>query len=217
MLTPDPPRRRLRGLAAATLMTVGLLVPAGAVLATDSVSADLDSTTQEAVPAQLGVDELESLVEELGVANDDLRAETVTLQRSIDELTVERDRLQSSLDHFTDLYAPIDADRRLLFELRKGLPDTRPEAEAQLQRIRDLALASNPAQLGQLVDRVEAAAPAFLDWRFTPFTSTQEATDAYVSSGANAFDSTMNEFRNEVLLSVANRLDGLLTVLDRLR
>ncbi len=44
-----------------------------------------------------------------------------------------------------------------------------------------------------------------------------EAGEAYVNSGANAFDTTMNEFRNEVLMSVANRLDGILTIIDRTR
>ena len=198
-------------------MTAALIVPASATLAMDSAAADLDPVDPEGVTAQLDIDELQTIIEELDIANRSLRAEADTLQQSLDSLTLERDRLQDSLRHFDGLKDPIEADRQLLFELRKGLPETRPEAEAQLERIRRLALSSNPAQLGQLVDRVEDAAPAFLEWRFTQFGSTQEATEAYVSTGANAFDSSMNEFRSEVLMSVANRLDGLLTVLDRLR
>ena len=198
-------------------MTAALLLPASATLAMDPVAADLESGDPEGVTTHLDIDELQSLIEELDIANQSLRAEANSLQQSVDSLTLERDRLQDSLRHFDDLYDPIEADRQLLFELRKGLPETRPEAEAQLDRIRSLALSSNPAQLGQLVDRVEDAAPAFLEWRFTQFGSTQEATEAYISTGANAFDSSMSEFRSEVLMSVANRLDGLLTVLDRLR
>ena len=198
-------------------MTAALLLPASATLAMDPVAADLESGDPEGVTTHLDIDELQSLIEELDIANQSLRAEANSLQQSVDSLTLERDRLQDSLRHFDDLYDPIEADRQLLFELRKGLPETRPEAEAQLDRIRTLALSSNPAQLGQLVDRVEDAAPAFLEWRFTQFGSTQEATEAYISTGANAFDSSMSEFRSEVLMSVANRLDGLLTVLDRLR
>jgi len=38
-----------------------------------------------------------------------------------------------------------------------------------------------------------------------------------VETGANAFDSSMEEFRSQVLMSVANRLDSLLTILDRVR
>jgi hypothetical protein len=64
---------------------------------------------------------------------------------------------------------------------------------------------------------VGETAPAFLDWRFGEFGSTEEFSSAYVESGANAFDTSMEEFRAEVLRSVANRLDGLLTILDRVR
>jgi len=129
----------------------------------------------------------------------------------------ERDELARGLDRFHELYDALEADRQLLFELRKGIPESRPEAEAQLTRLQSLALLSDPARLGDLVDRVEDAAPPFMDWRFSDFTTTEEATQAYIDSGANAFDSLMTEFRNEVLLSVANRLDGLLTVIDRAR
>jgi hypothetical protein len=135
----------------------------------------------------------------------------------VGELADERDTLARSLERFEDLYEPLEADRQLLFEIRKGVPQTRPEAEAQIQRLRTLANSSDPARLGRLVERVADAAPDFLDWRFTEFATAQEATEAYIASGANAFDATMTEFRNEVLLSVANRLDGLLTTIDRTR
>ena len=105
----------------------------------------------------------------------------------------------------------------LQIELRKGLPETRDEAQSQLDRIQRLALTSNPSRLGQLVDRVADASPAFLEWRFAEFGSLQERGEAYISSGAGAFDSSMEELRDGVLLVVANRLDGLLTVLDRIR
>jgi chromosome segregation ATPase len=191
-------------------------------MAMDAASADMDAAEMDALDTditstQTTVTELRALVDDLNFANDALQADKSTLQQSIDSLSLERDRLQDALRHFDDLKVPIEADRQLLFELRKGLPETRPEAEAQLARIRRLALSSNPARLGQLVDRVDDAAPAFLEWRFTQFTSSQAATEAYINSGANAYDSSMDEFRDEVLMSVANRLDGLLTVLDRVR
>lgn len=197
-------------------MAGALLVPASATMAVDSVTPEIDGTDQESLVGT-SVNELRTLVDDLSTANEALQADNTTLQQSVESLSQERDRLQASLTRFDSLYDPLEADRQLLFELRKGLPETRPEAEAQLTRIRNLALSSNPRKLGQLVSRVDDAAPAFFDWRFTQFTSTQEATEAYINSGANAFDSSMNEFRNEVLLSVANRLDGLLTIIDRVR
>jgi hypothetical protein len=198
-------------------MAATLLVPASATMAMDSTSAEVEVPEAETTLDHTTITELQALIDDLSIANGALEADKTTLQQSLDSVSVERDRLQASLRRFDDLYDPIEADRQLLFELRKGLPETRPEAEAQLARIRNLALSSNPARLGQLVNRVDEAAPAFLDWRFTQFTSSQAATEAYINSGANAFDSSMDEFRSEVLMSVANRLDGLLTVLDRVR
>ena len=217
MLTPDHPRRRSRGLAAAMVMAAMLLVPASATMAMDAGSAELPPSGPEMTDVQATVDDLRTLVDDLSRANDALAADNASLQQTVDSLAVERDRLQESLRRFDELYEPLEADRQLLFELRKGLPETRPEAEAQIERIRDLALSSDPARLGQLVDRVSDTAPAFLDWRFGEFSTTQEFSSAYVETGANAFDSSMEEFRSEVLRSVANRLDGLLTILDRAR
>jgi hypothetical protein len=207
----------MRGLAAATVMAATLLIPASATMAMDAGSAELPASAPELTDAQATVDELRTLVDDLSLANDTLAADNASLQQTVDSLAVERDRLLESLRRFDELYEPLEADRQLLFELRKGLPETRPEAEAQIERIRDLALSSDPARLGQLVDRVSDTAPAFLDWRFGEFSTTQEFSSAYVETGANAFDSSMEEFRSEVLRSVANRLDGLLTILDRAR
>lgn len=198
-------------------MTGAMLVPASTTMAQDSTSAEVDGPETERSLAGASPSELRTLVDDLSIANDELAADNSSLQQSVESLSFERDRLRDSLRRFDDLYDPLEADRELLLELRKGLPETRPEAEAQLSRIRALALSSNPAKLGQLVDRVDDAAPAFFDWRFTQFASTQEATQAYISSGANAFDSSMNELRNEVLLSAANRFDGVLTIIDRIR
>ena len=210
MLTQDSPRRRLRGIAAAAVMAATMLMPAGAVMATDANLAEVEGVAPS-------VDELNALVDDLNLANDVLLAQTDELQLTIAQLERERDQLQASLSRFDDLYDPLEADRQLLFELRKDLPETRSEAEAQLTRIRDLALSSDPQRLGQLVDRVDEAAPAFLDWRFGEFDSTAEFSAAYVDSGANAFDSSFEELQSEALMSVANRLDSLLTILDRVR
>ena len=216
MLKQELPHRRLRGLAAASLLSGLLLVPAGAA-AMETDSAEAVPSLTEAAPATATNDELRSLVEDLTLANDALAASNTDLQSAVDSISNERDRLAASIDRFDDLYDPIEADRQLLFELRKEMPETRGEAEAQLARIRSLALSSDPQRLGQLVDRVEEAAPAFLDWRFGEFESTADFSAAYIDTGANAFDSSFEELRSEALMTVANRLDGLLTILDRVR
>jgi FtsZ-binding cell division protein ZapB len=195
------------------------MIPGPAALAVDSTSLEPATITigTSLEQAQAMVTQLRLEVDELNARNIVLADERSTLEQTLTSISTERDRLQASIAHFDDLYDPLEADRLLLVELRKGLPETRPEVEAQLARIKRLALSSNPSRLGQVVHRVGEAAPAFLDWRFDQFATTEEATAAYVSSGANAFESNMDAFRDAVLLSVANRLDGLLNVIDRVR
>jgi hypothetical protein len=199
MATTHPPRRRVPSLAAVLALLATLLVTAPLLAAQNEAGRDL------------AVDPIDVSARALEDASRD------ELRDMVGTLADERDSLARSFERFEDLYAPLEADRQLLFELRKGTPETRPEAEAQLERLRSLAVAADPSQLTPLIDKVQQAAPAFFDWRYTEFADAQAATQAYVESGAGAFDTSMSEFRNEVLLSVANRLDGLLTVLDRLR
>jgi chromosome segregation ATPase len=215
MLKQEYPRRRIHGLALALTLTA--LAPAGTALAIDTGAAEIDAPEIELATSAATIEELRAQVDDLSLAMDSLSADNAALQHAIDELSRERDQLRQSLDRFGDLYDPLESDRQLLFELRKSLPETRPEAEAQLARIRSLALSSDPARLGQLVDRIDDNATAFLDWRFGEYETNQELSAAYIETGANAFDSSMQEFRSEALRSVANRLDGLLTILDRIR
>jgi hypothetical protein len=194
-----------------------MLVPASPILATDAATAEVDAAVGESVATEASLAQLRTLVDELTVANDALSADNDTLQAAIADLARERDELRKSLERFDDLYLPLEADRKLLVELRKSVPDTRVEAERHIADLERYALSADPARLGQLVDRVRDSAPAFLDWRFGDFGSAEEFSSAYVQTGANAFDSTMEEFRSEALFSVARRLDGLLTILDRAR
>jgi len=224
MLTIDMPRSGTRRLLSAAGIATGLLVAMAPMTLAGAGTTELDparpgsATTETALAeAQARVTELRVEVDDLTDRNIELEADNSTLQQTVDSLSRERDRLAGSISHFKEQYEPLEADYQLLLELRKRLPDTRPEAEAHLERVGRLALESDPARLGQLVDRVKDAAPSFLDWRFTQYANTQEATEAYVSSGANAFETVMEELRAAVLLSVANRLDGLLNVLDDVR
>ncbi len=217
MLTPDYLRHRLRGSVTVAVVTATMLLPASATMAMDAGSAELEPAIVDPADVQATANELRTLVDDLNLANDALESDNATLRQTVDAITGERDRLRSSLEDFDDLYAPFEADRQLLFELRKSMPETRPEAEAQLERIRTLALSADPARLGRLVDRLTETSPSYLDWRFGEFDTGQDFTAAYIDSGANAFDTSMEEFRSEVLRSVATQLDGLLTILDRAR
>jgi len=198
MATTHPLRRRVPSFAAVLGLSAALATTATGMAATSGSTGD---------PALQPIDVSARALE--SATNDELRVMVGTLAD-------ERDSLARSLERFQEFYGPLEADRQLLYELRKGTPETRPEAEAQLDRLRSLAVAADPSELTPLIERVQKAAPAFLDWRDTQFTDAQSATQAYIDSGAGAYETSMTEFRNEVLLSVANRLDALLTVLDRM-
>ncbi len=229
-------RATRRGAAAVTIGLATALLSPGAPLAVASEPAppDVEATTPDIRLAQAEelVSELRSQVDVLAAANSELTAQNATLagendslalendqlQQQVDALSRERDALADGLTRFEDLYDPLEADRKLLIDLRKPIEDlTRSEAEVHIRRVRDLAIASNPSGLGQLADRLGEEAPAFLEWRESEFGSTEEATRSFVESGASAFTDTLEEFEDRVLLSVSNRLDGLLSLLDRVR
>jgi hypothetical protein len=138
-------------------------------------------------------------------------------QAEVRALTTERDRLEALLAAFDTLYDPMEADRQLLVELRKPLPEERTVAEAYLERLQLLSVASDPARLGQPAARVLETAPVYLEWRDQPFTSQGERDAAFLTSGAAGFGTDFDELKNAILLTVANRLDALLTLRDRIR
>jgi hypothetical protein len=145
----------------------------------------------------------------------ELEDQNDALTGDIASVTSDRDRLAEALAEFQDLSTPMEADRLLVAELRKDLPPDRAEAEAYLARMQSLALISDPAQLGPPAARVMEAAPVFLDWRDQTFGTPEEANQAYVQSGASGFDMTWKLFRNAILLTVSNRLDSVLSLVDR--
>jgi hypothetical protein len=111
---------------------------------------------------------------------------------------------------------PLAADRALLVELRKDVPTTRDEATVFVDHVAQLALAADPATLGVIVSRVREAAPAWLDWRDGQYATPQEAAEAYARTGAAAFDASWESLRDAVLLTVANRLDTIIDLADRI-
>jgi hypothetical protein len=215
-----PPRRGRRGRGLLLITGALLLLTAATTVATDDGrprTSGPDLPAPAVTPKDAGPAELRAQLTELTSRYDALLADQAELQATVEDLTAERDRLERSVERFDEQSAAMEAARQLLLELRKETPDARPEAEAQLERIRSLALTADASHLGQLVDRLGRAAPAWLEWRFGEHASADDAAQAYVDSGASAFDSTLAEFRNEVLLSVADQLDGILTTIDRAR
>jgi hypothetical protein len=101
----------------------------------------------------------------------------------------------------------MDADRMLLFEVRKDLPQTRAEANVYLQRLKDLAGKSDAARLVPKVNRMLEQAPIYYDWVEKNIQNQNENANEYVVGGARGFLVAFQEFQAEVLLVVINRLE----------
>lgn len=149
----------------------------------------------------------ERQIAELQARIDEMAAEIV-------RLSAERDRFERLVRQLGALADSLEADRLLLFELRKELPETRQEAEAYLRRMQRLALVSDPVRLGPLANRVMQVAPVYLDWRDQEFASSEEAAREFARSGARGFTAAFVNLRNAILLTVSNRLDALLNLLE---
>lgn len=204
--------------AAGAVLAAFLLLTAPAVGADDSDppsdAGGLATRSATPAPGQPGslpdIQADQAPLDELGA-----RVEDLTLELEL--VTRERDRLAQLMASLEAMYPQLEADRLLLTELRKPLPQDRAALEAYIERLRSLALLSDPARLGLIVDRLMQAAPDYLAWMDRSFGSSAEADQDYVNSGAAAFATRLEELRAAILLSVANRLDGLLNTLDRIR
>lgn len=195
MTHPQPRvRRRLLLVALTACMAVG-----GGSVAAQSVS-----PSPALAPAASPVSE--SLEDQLAAAN-----------AQIAQLTEQNHRLDDLLSAFDDMYDGMEAERQLLVELRKPIPPERPSAEAYFGRLQQLAVISDPVRLGQPASRLLETAPIYLDWRDGTYGSLAEQDAAFASSGAAGFSRDFDDLQKAILFTVANRLDALLNLRDRIR
>lgn len=103
--------------------------------------------------------------------------------------------------------ASMDADRLLLFEVRKDLPDKRADANAYLARLKELAAKSDAARLVPKVNRLMEQAPIYYDWLEKNIQNQQDNQNEYVVGGARGFLVAFQDFQAEVMLVVINRLE----------
>lgn len=198
------------------LAAVLLITPAAGAGDADPPSEGGGLATRSATPAPGQTDSLPDIQADQAPL-DELRARVERLTLELELVTRERDRLALLMTSLEAMYPQLEADRLLLTELRKPLPQDRAALEVHIERLRNLALRSDPARLGLIVDRLMQAVPDYLAWMDRSFGSSAEADQDYVNSGAAAFTTRLEELRAAILLSVANRLDGLLNTFDRVR
>ena len=108
----------------------------------------------------------------------------------------------------------MEASRLLLIELRKDLPEARGEVELFLERLGDLGLVADPARLAPLATRLRETTEAYLDWRYTQYPSAEARARALAETGAHGFSAAFANYHDAVLLSVSNRLEALLVLIE---
>lgn len=101
----------------------------------------------------------------------------------------------------------MDADRLLLVEIRKDLPQQRGEADAYLKRLKELSAQSDPARLVPKVNRLMEQAPIYYNWVEKDIANQSENSNEYLVSGARGFVVAFQDFQNTLLLTVINRLE----------
>jgi len=197
MTTRSRPAALARALAPVVLVAATLIPAAAAPALAQGAASPLPSVAPAVAPTP---------EEQLAAA-----------EARIAALEAENERLAGLIDTWSALYDPMEADRQLLLELRKDLPDEADAVEAYVDRIRRLGMAADPSRLGQAGDRMSETLPTWLEWWTGDYASAGERAAAYMGSGASGFDTDLGEFRDTALLVAATHLDAILTIADRIR
>jgi carboxyl-terminal processing protease len=166
-----------------------------------SGGASVEGASEQTLPeAKLRIEQLEGRIVQL-------LAELYDVRR-------ERDRHQVLVELLQKQADPMEASRLLLIEMRKDIPESRVEAEFYLERIRTLGLIADPVRLGTLARRLQETTEVFLDWRHADYSSQEESSRALAETGAHGFPKALGKFRDAVLLSVSNRIEALLVLVE---
>ena len=169
----------------------------------DNTSNDDTYDGNTPIPLQSYVDLLhplfELLLEQVVIPSDDIRNATEerisTLGRALGDIEL------------IQFLQNIEADRLLLAEIRKQVPNASGEAEVYLARLKDLASRSDPVRLVPFVNRVLAQAGIYFDWLDYEFESDEERITEYYIGGARGFHFALETFKSAVLLTAINRLE----------
>jgi len=151
--------------------------------------------------------ETELRIEQLEQQNTKLLGELYDARR-------DKDRYQELVELLQNQAEQMEASRLLLIEMRKDIPESRAEAEFYLERIRTLGLKADPVRLGTLARRVQETSQVFLDWRHADYSSQEESSRALAETGAHGFPTALGKYRDAVLLSVSNRIEALLVLVE---
>ncbi|MCH7552602.1 MAG: hypothetical protein IIC82_01195 [Chloroflexi bacterium] len=182
----------------------------------EQLQAQLETQQEEQEAAgQASQDEkrqLEDQISELQEQQEDLQAQLDTQLEEFSSLQERVDLLQGATlagESGTpeELANRLDADRLLLLDFRKDLPEDEDDARAFWANIKALAARSDPS-LAPLVDRVARTVPNYFRFVNQDFTSTLEAQLSYQLLAAD-YDTAKDEFWNSFMTVLSDRLDSL--------
>ena len=195
----------------------------------EDLNATVNQVRSDLVGIQSELDSEQSRASGLSSALGSIRDDAQLLRQEISGKDAQLNELQGTKDLVSDLetrvknlsrqldaasvavrrgVAGLANDRLLLADMRKDAPQRRDEAVLHWQNIKDLAVKSAPS-LGSSVEKVTKALPAYFNWAEREFATTEESRLTYLLTGAAGYDSSADEFWQQFLLVVINRLDIL--------
>ena len=124
------------------------------------------------------------------------------------------------LETLEEMYDSLDRHRLLLLELRRETPADRDDSLAYWSNLHRVAVDANPA-LSSQAEKVLVRIDNYYIWKDggpNPSDSVDEYLDwqeAYAASGAEAYDEATLIFNRQALLSVVNRIDTVLSLLNK--
>ena len=124
------------------------------------------------------------------------------------------------LETLEEMYDSLDRHRLLLLELRRETPADRDDSLAYWSNLHRVAVDANPA-LSSEAEKVLVRIDNYYIWKDggpDPSDSVDEYLDwreAYAPSGAEAYEEATLVFNRQALLSVVNRIDTVLSLLDK--
>jgi hypothetical protein len=153
-------------------------------------------------------DELVSLTETLTIRTGMLEG-LLAQSQTTEQLLVQK---ENESQVFSSIRGSVDLlinDRLLLIQLRKEAPIERNDATEHWRNIKLLATQSDPA-LSRPASRILDASDAFFSWREKTFSSQEEATTDFFTTGAGTYRGEIEDFKKKVLLTLILRLDTII-------
>ena len=188
-------------------------------------------TVVNTLQSQINSNKLENaaLSEKVSLLNSEITVLENTLEDNKVQLSVaiqdaemseaEISKLNTRLNSITKTIEKFENDKLLLVELRKEIPSSRSEAYNHWERVKDIAIVSDPT-LGPKIDKVISMIDAYYDWLDQQPGVNSTDTDFFNwivegnISGAINYTSEIGKFQNDALLAVIIRMDAAISLVS---